>query len=188
MYPLQQYKYFLMPPTPSRAKSKRAGPGLLRRRLVLLFFFVVLSAFLAVNVFHQPRTGVCRTSSILPQIGLCPAIVAAVWDLFYHLGGNGPWIPRGDGLGYSNTSIPEDCSVDQVHMVRALDFQSARLHGADTDSCRAMRNDIPRGMPVQDIFNFWIGYMVPTSPSRGRFPFSKHGRISPTLMARPSRT
>ncbi|KIW17291.1 hypothetical protein PV08_04482 [Exophiala spinifera] len=40
-----------------------------------------------------------------------------MWHLFYHLGGNGPWIPRVSGIEYSNASLPKHCSVDQVHML-----------------------------------------------------------------------
>jgi hypothetical protein len=37
--------------------------------------------------------------------------------LFYHLGGNGPWIPKADGLKHPDVPLPKHCMVDQVHMV-----------------------------------------------------------------------
>lgn len=39
------------------------------------------------------------------------------WDLFYHLGGNGPWIPKQDAYGNVDDPLPTGCVVDQVHMV-----------------------------------------------------------------------
>lgn len=42
---------------------------------------------------------------------------AAGTDLFYHLGGNGPWIPKIDGTVEGGIDPPEGCRVTQVHMV-----------------------------------------------------------------------
>jgi hypothetical protein len=39
------------------------------------------------------------------------------WNLLYHLGGNGPWIPKVDGVVEGGLSLPEGCKIDQVHMV-----------------------------------------------------------------------
>jgi hypothetical protein len=42
------------------------------------------------------------------------------WNLFYHLGGNGPWIEMLDsrfGSYRDEGKPPEGCVVDQVHMV-----------------------------------------------------------------------
>ncbi|KAJ6095346.1 histidine phosphatase superfamily, partial [Penicillium sp. IBT 16267x] len=40
------------------------------------------------------------------------------WNLFQHLGGNGPWIEKsGSNDEFSNLAPPEGCSVDQVHMI-----------------------------------------------------------------------
>jgi hypothetical protein len=43
------------------------------------------------------------------------------WNLFYHLGGNGPWIEKANprfGSYEDEGKPPEGCVVDQVHMVR----------------------------------------------------------------------
>lgn len=45
---------------------------------------------------------------------LCPAIKES-WNLFYHLGGNGPWIPRTPESASDNLGL--NCKVDQVHMI-----------------------------------------------------------------------
>lgn len=39
------------------------------------------------------------------------------WNLLYHLGGNGPWLPKLDGVVEGGYSPPENCRVDQVHVV-----------------------------------------------------------------------
>lgn len=50
------------------------------------------------------------------------------WDLFYHLGGNGPWIPKVEGVLHNGLDPPEGCKVDQVHMV-LLSSLSGLLQG-----------------------------------------------------------
>lgn len=39
------------------------------------------------------------------------------WNLFQHLGGNGPWIEKSGSNDEMSIAPPEGCSVDQVHMV-----------------------------------------------------------------------
>jgi acid phosphatase len=39
------------------------------------------------------------------------------WNLLYHLGGNGPWIEKVDGVVDGGIGVPEGCNVEQVHMV-----------------------------------------------------------------------
>lgn len=39
------------------------------------------------------------------------------WNILYHLGGNGPWIPKVDGPFGDELSVPEGCKIEQVHMV-----------------------------------------------------------------------
>ena len=41
-------------------------------------------------------------------------------DLFYHLGGNGPWIPKIEGVVRGGPEVPRACAVEQVHMVRGI--------------------------------------------------------------------
>ena len=40
-----------------------------------------------------------------------------LWDILYHLGGNGPWIPKVRNTTEESIEPPEECWVDQVHMV-----------------------------------------------------------------------
>lgn len=53
-------------------------------------------------------------------------------DLFYHLGGNGPWIPKVNGSVEGGTETPDGCRITQVHMVRSLE-QRLRSGGGETN-------------------------------------------------------
>ena len=44
-------------------------------------------------------------------------IIEKRWNLLYHLGGNGPWIEKKDGTVDGGIGPPENCLVEQVHMV-----------------------------------------------------------------------
>ncbi|KAK5941889.1 hypothetical protein PMZ80_005840 [Knufia obscura] len=46
---------------------------------------------------------------------ICPDALEQTWNLFYHLGGNGPWIPRRPESG--SEQLPLSCEIDQVHMM-----------------------------------------------------------------------
>lgn len=39
------------------------------------------------------------------------------WNILYHLGGNGPWIQKMDGVVQGGVGPPEGCTVEQVHMM-----------------------------------------------------------------------
>lgn len=39
------------------------------------------------------------------------------WNILYHLGGNGPWIEKVDGVLEGGIAVPAGCTVEQVHMV-----------------------------------------------------------------------
>lgn len=69
--------------------------------------------------------GLWTSASWSPAIFGSDAVLAIIgnvsaerpWDIFYHLGGNGPWIPKVDNIVGNGTEPPEGCWVDQVHMV-----------------------------------------------------------------------
>jgi acid phosphatase len=46
-----------------------------------------------------------------------PANENGKWNLLYHLGGNGPWIQKVDGVLEGGIGPPPQCRVEQVHMV-----------------------------------------------------------------------
>ncbi|CCX06869.1 Similar to 3-phytase B; acc. no. P34754 [Pyronema omphalodes CBS 100304] len=39
------------------------------------------------------------------------------WNILYHLGGNGPWIDRLDGVVDGGVAVPSGCEVDMVHLM-----------------------------------------------------------------------
>jgi len=43
--------------------------------------------------------------------------ISSDWNILYHLGGNGPWIEKVDGVVEGGIAAPEGCNVEQVHMV-----------------------------------------------------------------------
>lgn len=52
------------------------------------------------------------------------------WDVLYHVGGNGPWIEKIDGVVEGGIEPPEGCSVEQIHMVCASwPHRTSRLEG-----------------------------------------------------------
>ncbi|KAI4721719.1 phosphoglycerate mutase-like protein [Aureobasidium sp. EXF-10727] len=57
-----------------------------------------------------------------PRVSVLNTTKNEEWDILYHLGGNGPWIPKVDGIFGDELSVPEGCQIEQVHMVGA--FQS----------------------------------------------------------------
>lgn len=42
------------------------------------------------------------------------------WNLLYHLGGNGPWVEKVDGVVEGGIQVPGGCEVDMVHMVGSV--------------------------------------------------------------------
>ena len=51
------------------------------------------------------------------------------WNIVYHLGGNGPWIEKTDGLETPGLKPPKECVIDQVHLVRLSSIPHSPLDG-----------------------------------------------------------
>lgn len=61
------------------------------------------------------------------------------WNLFYHLGGNGPWVEKVDarfGTYEKDGKPPPGCVIDQVHMVRKMQKQCAQKQWTTFQSTR----------------------------------------------------
>jgi hypothetical protein len=56
------------------------------------------------------------------------------------LGGNGPWIPKVDGIVTNDTAPPQGCMVQQVHMV--IIYKALSKHHPKIGRSLAMPNDI----------------------------------------------
>ncbi len=52
--------------------------------------------------------------------GSTGGVIEKGWNLLYHLGGNGPWIEKVDGVVDAGVGPPEGCRVEQVHMVSVM--------------------------------------------------------------------
>lgn len=39
------------------------------------------------------------------------------WNILYHLGGNGPWVEKVHNVVEGGVAVPEECRVEQVHMM-----------------------------------------------------------------------
>jgi hypothetical protein len=55
-----------------------------------------------------------------PHILATNTAIQEDWNILYHLGGNGPWIPRKDGPFGDELRIPEGCQIEQMHVVGAM--------------------------------------------------------------------
>lgn len=114
--------------------------------------WLVLTCLLGFLYFfgHDIRSVACAFSSPVTQHSLCASgYQDGDWDLFYHLGGNGPWIPKAEGLGHPDDPLPKGCAVDQVHLVCLAFIHPRRSDEQLTySSFRDMENAFQREMRV----------------------------------------
>lgn len=68
----------------------------------------------------QNRLNVITSKWMHTQILVTNTTTDEDWNILYHLGGNGPWVPKVDGPLGDELSVPEDCMIEQVHMVGAI--------------------------------------------------------------------
>lgn len=59
--------------------------------------------------FQTAQKIICSEKDIVPK--------STEWNLSYHQGGNGPWIPKVDRVINDDLTLPVGCVVDQVNMV-----------------------------------------------------------------------
>lgn len=57
-------------------------------------------------------------SSVL-QVTWSTIFPLRAWNVLYHVGGNGPWIEKVDGVVDEGIEPPNGCSIEQIHMVSA---------------------------------------------------------------------
>lgn len=109
------------------------------RRSLLKAIFAFLAIYLAVTIYNNVFVA-SLTQTRGPQIQVPGAaaphsaswetwfhplqaqqnetrVSSEEWNLFQHLGGNGPWIEKSGSNDGLSIAPPEGCSVDQVHMV-----------------------------------------------------------------------
>jgi hypothetical protein len=69
--------------------------------------------------FQTAQKIICLEKDIVPK--------ADGWNLSYHQGGNGPWIPKVDGVINDDLTLPFGCVVDQVNLVSFLNTLSGAM-------------------------------------------------------------
>ena len=79
---------------------------------------------------HWPVTHLLRNCFYAPV--LQHTVTDTDWNLFYHLGGNGPWIQKVDSVIHGPISPPTGCVVDQAHMVS---LSTSLATTPDKDTC-----------------------------------------------------
>lgn len=62
--------------------------------------------------FQTAQNIICSEKDIVPK--------SDGWNLSYHQGGNGPWIPKVDGVLKDDLTLPFGCLVDQVNLVSSM--------------------------------------------------------------------
>ena len=132
-----------------------------------LVLLILISGVVILQSLSRIHRGICHGPSPLASSGLCASVLQTGWNLFYHLGGNGPWIRKADLPYYHDSPLPQKCSVDQVHMVwnkRSGDKWPFVDSAADLSSCHGMLKDIRPEMPAHvgrsDIRQLRIAYLL----------------------------
>ena len=108
----------LTPYGPSTMTQTEQMGRMLRRRpwqpLVLVLVLVLGVAIIL--LFPSIRTQGCHSlGSVLPSKFCHPNAATPKWNLFYHLGGNGPWVRKKSGT--VGNVLPPHCTVNQVHVL-----------------------------------------------------------------------
>ena len=115
---------------------------------------------------------------------ITPHSDSSKWNLFYHLGGNGPWIPKRDGLGHPNDPLPPTCSVDQVHMLsrHAERYPTRNAGRRHLDLLDRLHEN---GVKLQESLSFLNTWTYFTDPSQPSFEnLTTDGPYAGTLQAR----
>lgn len=68
------------------------------------------------RLFHSSSS--LGTSTTGVKQGQGGGAVTKDWNILYHLGGNGPWVEKVEGVVEGGIAVPKGCDVEMVHMVR----------------------------------------------------------------------
>ncbi|KAI9804964.1 MAG: acid phosphatase pho5 [Piccolia ochrophora] len=84
-------------------------------------------------------------------------LIGKGWNLLYHLGGNGPWIEKVDGVVEGGIGTPDECVVDQVHMMsrHAERFPTKAVGGRMLDLLDRMRSQKTKLKGDLEFVNSW---------------------------------
>ncbi|KAG0636336.1 histidine phosphatase superfamily [Tuber brumale] len=70
----------------------------------------ILPAYLQTNHHGWGLEPACQGASNCPD-------QKREWNILYHLGGNGPWVEKVDGVVKGGIQVPNDCEIDMAHMM-----------------------------------------------------------------------
>lgn len=84
---------------------------------IILGSAVFLCIVIALHNLSWTQRLVCSSIPVISLGQFCSSVDDRPWELFHHLGGNGPWIPRAPTRSSPNTELPINCKVNQVHMI-----------------------------------------------------------------------
>ena len=149
-----------------------------RKLLTLVIVIVVLAWHLSDRILES----LCLSSTSAPWC--LDAEFSSTWDLFYHLGGNGPWIPKRDGLGHPEDTLPDTCSIDQVHMLsrHAERYPTRNAGRRHLDLLKRLHSP---GVKLEGSLTFLNTWKYFTDPSEPSFEnLTTQGPYAGTLQAR----
>lgn len=161
------------------------NPRMLRRHIRKILLSIAVFIFLVKILSSRVLDGICQSLPSSTSTYWCSrGPDSTEWNLFYHLGGNGPWIPKRDGLGHPDDPLPDTCVVDQVHMLsRHAERYPTRNAGRRHLSLlnRLHRPDVK----LQGSLSFLNTWTYFTDPSEPAFEnLTAHGPYAGTLQAR----
>ena len=151
-----------------------------RRKFLALVTLIVLLAWFLSDRIHET---LCSLSGASAPWCLSTESYSE-FNLFYHLGGNGPWIPKRDGLGHPEDPLPETCVVDQVHMLsrHAERYPTRNAGRRHLELLKRLRRP---GVGLQGslaFLNTWSYFTNPAEPSFENL--TTQGPYAGTLQAR----
>lgn len=135
----------------------------LRRKTTLAYFLLAIS----IGFLFGERIVALLLRSSTHQLAEIAPLEKSSWNLFYHLGGNGPWIQKHTKEGSAADALPKDCSVDQVHMMSRHGERYPTRNAGNRHLDLLNRLKAP-GVELRgslDFLNDWTYFTSPTDPA-----------------------
>jgi acid phosphatase len=152
-----------------------------RRKTLIFLGFIVFVAWLLSDRISELLCSSSSSPWCSPQSYTAGS---SQWNLFYHLGGNGPWIPKRDGLGHPEDPLPAACSVDQVHMLsrHAERYPTQNAGGRHLGLLGRLNQPNVKLRGSLAFLNKWTYFTDPAEPSFENL--TTHGPYAGTVQAR----
>ena len=150
-----------------------------RRRLLTFIALLIVGAwFFGDHILES----LCLSSTSSPWCSSTSS--SSEWNLFYHLGGNGPWIPKKNGYGHPEDPLPKTCSVDQVHMLsrHAERYPTRNAGRRHLDLLKRLHDPAVKLQGALSFVETWSYFTDPSNPSFENL--TTQGPYAGTLQAR----